>query len=250
MDQTPLPFEYLEGQTYNNIGDRTIWVQGSQSGWDKRQGTIQLTVFADAIPRVKPLVFFRGQGLGPSVIKEKKEYDPRVVVKFNPKAYANEENFLEWIDEQLVPILENQPTLLVLDLFGAHKTQEVLDTFLANDITVSLIPGGCTSLVQPLDVSINRPFKDILKVGSHLPYHKFSGLTNSLGPGQFVIPEILQYLYSIFDKASPSIQENTPQIIPILLRFHGHSRLIVDSLCRGVLYFPQPVVKRKKKLVS
>lgn len=164
MDQTPLPFEYLEGQTYNTIGDRTIWVQGSQSGWDKRQGTVQLTVFADAIPRVKPLVFFRGQGIGGGVVKEMESYDPRVVVKFNMKAYANSENFLEWIDEQLIPVLDNQPTLLALDLFAAHKTQEVLDTFLANDIAVSLIPGGCTSLVQPLDVSINRPFKDILKV--------------------------------------------------------------------------------------
>ena len=40
----------------------------------------------------------------------------------------------------------------------------MLDTFQDNDITVSLIPGGCTGLVQLLDVSINRPFKDILKV--------------------------------------------------------------------------------------
>ena len=124
----------------------------------------QLTVFADAVPRVKPLVFFRGMRIGGGVVKEMESYDPRVVVKFNMKTYANTENFLQWIDEQLIPVLDNQPTLLALDLFAAHKTQEVLDTFLANDIAVSLIPGGCTSLVQPLDISINRPFKDILKV--------------------------------------------------------------------------------------
>jgi len=53
MDQTPLPFEYLSGHTYDQQGDKTIWVQGSrQSGWDKRQATIQLTIFADGIPRV------------------------------------------------------------------------------------------------------------------------------------------------------------------------------------------------------
>jgi len=165
MDQTPLPFEYLEGQTYSPIGEKTIWAQSSsQSGWDKRQGTIQLTVFADSIPRVKPLIFFRGKGVGPTILAEKQLYDSRVVVKFNPTAYANSSNMLEWLDEQVVPILEDQPTILAMDLFAAHRTEEVLDTLRAHDITVSVIPGGCTGLVQPLDVSINRPFKDVLKV--------------------------------------------------------------------------------------
>ena len=51
IDQTPLPFEYLSGRTYNQQGEKTIWVQGSQqSGWEKRQATIQLTIFADAVP--------------------------------------------------------------------------------------------------------------------------------------------------------------------------------------------------------
>ncbi|RPA99257.1 hypothetical protein L873DRAFT_1684408, partial [Choiromyces venosus 120613-1] len=164
MEQTPLPVEYLDGQTYNNIDQQTIWVHSSQSWWDKWQSTVQLTVFGDGIPHVKPLVFFQGQGIGGGVVKEKKNYDLRVIVKFNAKAYANVENFLQYIEEQLVPVLQNQPTLLTLNLFAAHKTEQVLDTFLANDITVSLISGGCTSLVQPLDVSIIRPFKDLLKV--------------------------------------------------------------------------------------
>jgi len=37
MDQTPLPFEYLSGWTYNQQGENMIWIQGDQqSGWDKR----------------------------------------------------------------------------------------------------------------------------------------------------------------------------------------------------------------------
>lgn len=31
------------------------------------------------------------------------------------------------------------------------------------NITPSLIPGGCTSLIQVLDVSVNRPLKDVLR---------------------------------------------------------------------------------------
>jgi len=95
-------------------------------------------------------------------------YDHWVVVKFNPTAYANSENIVSWLDEQLVPVLEGQPTLLALDLFSGHKTDEVLDTMKANDISGSVIPGGCTGLIQAVDVSINRPFKDILKVSRSL----------------------------------------------------------------------------------
>ena len=76
---------------------------------------------------------------------------------------------LEWLDEQLVPVLEGQPTLLAIDLFSGHRTEEVLDTFAAHDITSNVIPEGCTGLVQPLDVLVNRPFKDILKA-SHGPF--------------------------------------------------------------------------------
>jgi len=61
-------------------------------------------------------------------------------------------------------VLGSRPTLLALDMFGGHKTDEVLDTMRAHNITLSVIPGGCTSMVQPLNISINRPYKDILKV--------------------------------------------------------------------------------------
>lgn len=102
--------------------------------------------------------------MGTTVMAEKALYCPRVVVKFNPKAYANSTNVVEWLEEQVIPVLEGRPTLIVLDMFGSHKTDEVLDTMRAHDITLGVVPGGCTSMVQPLDVSINRPFKDILKV--------------------------------------------------------------------------------------
>lgn len=165
MDQTPIPFEYLSGQTYNQTGEKTVWIKSSkQTGLDKRQATLQLTVFADAIPRVEPLIFFRGLGVGVTVVAEMKNYHPRVVVKFNPTAYANLESVIEWIDEQLVPVLDSQPTLLALDLFGGHKTEDVLDTLRTHDITLSAIPSECIGLVQPLDISINRPFKDIFRV--------------------------------------------------------------------------------------
>lgn len=48
------------------------------------------------------------------------------------------------------------PTLLIMDSATCHKTAAVSRH---KNITPILVPAGCTPLVQPLDVSINKPFK-------------------------------------------------------------------------------------------
>ncbi len=36
-------------------------IRGGQTGLEKRQCTVQLTIFADGEPRVKPLLIFKGK---------------------------------------------------------------------------------------------------------------------------------------------------------------------------------------------
>ncbi|RPB01142.1 DDE-domain-containing protein [Choiromyces venosus 120613-1] len=160
LDETPIPFEYLEGKTYNTIGQKTIWAKAGQNGWDKRQASLVLCIFADGIPWVPPMIIFRGKGerLG----RERSDYHPGVEVEFNEKAYMNDSLFLRYIEEQLVPVLGGRPTLFAIDLMGSHKTPAVLEKLRANNITPSLIPARCTSLIQLLDVSVNKPFKEIM----------------------------------------------------------------------------------------
>ena len=38
-------------------------------------------------------------------------------------------------------------------------TEEVQEELRKKNITVAVIPGGCTSKIQPLDVCLNKPFK-------------------------------------------------------------------------------------------
>ena len=64
----------------------------------------------------------------------------------------------EWITKVWVQYIKKQPSLLVLDSFSAHLTEENQVIFAHCNTTVIAIPGGCTSVLQPLDVSINRPF--------------------------------------------------------------------------------------------
>ncbi|RPA92594.1 hypothetical protein L873DRAFT_1859885 [Choiromyces venosus 120613-1] len=58
VDETPLPWEFLAGQTYDIQGARTIWSKSTQSGSEKCQCTLFLCIFADGVPRVPPVLIF------------------------------------------------------------------------------------------------------------------------------------------------------------------------------------------------
>ena len=53
--------------------------------------------------------------------------------------------------------------LLVFDAFRAHLQDDVLDALRKGNVQTAVIPAHCTSKVQPVDVSFNKPFKAILK---------------------------------------------------------------------------------------
>ena len=53
---------------------------------------------------------------------------------------------------------------LVLDVHRAQKTQEIQDVLEGEcNTSITYVPGGCTSLVQPVDVSFNKPFKSAVE---------------------------------------------------------------------------------------
>ena len=161
MDQTPLPFT-CSGETYADTGERSVWVRGGASGLDKRQCTAQLTLFADGEPRVKPLLIFRGKGKR-IALSELVRYDRRVFVKFQPNAWCDEDIMKSWVRQCWKPVCQG-PMHLVLDVHRAQTTEDI-QSILETDChtTYTYVPGGCTSLVQPVDVSFNKPFKSAVE---------------------------------------------------------------------------------------
>lgn len=164
MDQTPLPFTFNKGQGYDKKGSKTIWHQGAQSGLEKRQCTVQLTIYADGEPRVKPLLIFRGKGV--RITKaEKNSYDKRVVVKFQVNAWCDESVMHFWVSDMwrrpIAPEAQ-KPKLLIADVHKAQTTTAIMNALAKCKTEVILVPPGCTSLVQPLDVSFNAEFKSLI----------------------------------------------------------------------------------------
>ena len=53
--------------------------------------------------------------------------------------------------------------MLVWDSFRVHLSKPVRSTLRSINTECVVIPGGMTSMLQPLDVSINKPFKDRIR---------------------------------------------------------------------------------------
>ncbi|GBC03384.1 hypothetical protein RclHR1_00510015 [Rhizophagus clarus] len=60
------------------------------------------------------------------------------------------------------------PKLMVYDSFRGHLEKSVKEKFRDYGFDLGVIPGGLTSLCQPLDVEINKPFKANLRKEWHL----------------------------------------------------------------------------------
>lgn len=167
MDQTPLPFEFLDTRTYAPRGSKTVWIRKDNPSWTKRQATLMLTACADGIYRCPPIVIFHGMDGRETQcrIRERAKYHPGVRVIFNSTAYSNEQITLDWILTDICsmqsPYDNLQPErLVVLDVFSAQKTAEVLKTMTDLHITPVYVPEGCTGYVQPMDTVLNKVLKD------------------------------------------------------------------------------------------
>ncbi|KAI0855431.1 DDE superfamily endonuclease-domain-containing protein [Xylaria cubensis] len=159
MDETPLPFEFLDGYTYDHKGTKSVNGRSDRSGWGKRQATLVLAILADGsyVEELIPLLIFHGKGK--VFDEESPAYHPGVCVKFNETAYNNEELFEEWIKERLLVYTAGRESLLVMDSAAFHLTEQIRKVLKAGNMTSAIIPAGLTGYLQPLDVSFNGPFK-------------------------------------------------------------------------------------------
>ena len=84
------------------------------------------------------------------------------------KAWMDESVMLSWVNTVLAPYLTTAPVgirpMLVLDSYRCHMMASVVTSIRNLGCDVHHIPGGCTSLCQPLDIAINKPLKDGLRM--------------------------------------------------------------------------------------
>ena len=76
----------------------------------------------------------------------------------------DEDVMIAWVNEVLAPYIATAPDhvipVLILNIYRCHMMASVVQMIQELCVEVQQIPGGCTSLCQPVDVGFNKPFKD------------------------------------------------------------------------------------------
>ena len=158
MDETPVYMDMLPGKTVNKKGQKSIIMKST--GHEKNRYTVVLTVMADGT-KLKPFIIFKR-----AKVPSKLTFPAGVIIHCNEKGWMDEIATKIWVEKvwQRRPMgLFKPPSLLVWDKFSAHLTEGVVKKVRETGTHVAVIPGGLTSMLQPLDVSINKPFKDKLR---------------------------------------------------------------------------------------
>ena len=106
--------------------------------------------------KANPLAIFKG-----NTERSIKKINSKCNKTYQRNAWCTETEFIEFISS----LPKDKKILLICDNFKAHKTETVLK-FLENEyplLKIKYLPPNTTSILQPLDVGINKTFKSYIK---------------------------------------------------------------------------------------
>ena len=158
MDETAVYFDMPGDSTLHHKGEKTVIIR--TTGHEKDKVTVILAAMADG-RKLLPVVILKGKREPPA-----SDVPRGVLVKMSNNGWVNEDIIKWWVVQVWRRSADRK--LLVWDAFRAHRTKAVKELlsqrseFGANSDTV-MMPGGCTSILQPADVSWNKPFKSYIQ---------------------------------------------------------------------------------------
>lgn len=103
--------------------------------------------------KINPLIIFKGKRP-----KKEEKYVTGVTVVFTDNGWINDDVAAWWM-RKAIGCLRSSRVALIWDTYSAHMTPKIHLQAKECKTELLYIPGGCTGLVQPADVSWNKPFK-------------------------------------------------------------------------------------------
>ena len=141
--------------TVTHVNEKSVRIL--TTGNEKKRFTVMLGCFGDGT-KLSPYVIFKRKTM------PKLHFPKGIIVRVHEKGWMDESLMKEWL--RLVwgrRQNTRQRSLLVLDSFRCHRTESVKNILKDDNTDLAIIPGGMTSMLQPLDVGINKPMKSALR---------------------------------------------------------------------------------------
>ena len=100
------------------------------------------------------------------------KFPPGWHITHSPKHWSNEKTMQQYIEFIILPYVrsvrdslevDEQPGLIIMDNFKGQVTANINSLLEANNLHVCLLPPNTTDLLQPMDLTINKPAKSFLK---------------------------------------------------------------------------------------
>lgn len=160
MDQTMCRFDMAPNRTNDTIGSKSIRIMTTKA--TKKGFTVALAANG-AGEKLPALIVFKEKGgkLGPRV-SQSLEYPPNVKVMASTNGWMTENIYHAWLHTIYGSDMAVR-RLLIVDHYKPHMTENSVSIVAGCNSDLLFVPAGCTPLVQPMDVSINRPFKQAMR---------------------------------------------------------------------------------------
>ena len=158
MDETPMNFDMPPSHTVNPVSEKTVLIK--TTGNEKTHFTVVLSCLANGT-KLKPMIIFKRKTM------PKEDVPSGVFVHVHQKGWMDEQGMLLWIEkvwERRPGHLLRKKACLVYDMFKTYLMDSIKNKLKRGNADVAIIPGVLTSQLQPLDVSINKPFKEKVRM--------------------------------------------------------------------------------------
>ena len=168
MDETPIFLNMPPSKTIAKKGSKTVFIRTQNQ--EKVRISVLLTIAADGT-KLPPFVIFKDRKHGKNEENLKKlpmVQNGEVFIACNENAWSTTHIMKKWLNKVWIPYItkknpEDNRGLMIIDSAPSHIKPSLLDYITKKKQKYILIPPGMTRVMQPLDVSINGPFKKYMK---------------------------------------------------------------------------------------
>jgi hypothetical protein len=178
FDQTQVVYVPGNRLTWAKSGSKQVGMVGMD---EKRAFTLVVAVAANGTLLPFQAVFLGKTSTSLPSARDSQNYTDAIQASFkfecsgNGTYWSNQRTMCAYINDIIAPYFDkkkaelslppSQKSLLQLDVWSVHRSKEFREWMRTHHPTIILdyVPGGCTGVLQPCDVGIQRPLKLSIK---------------------------------------------------------------------------------------